>query len=790
MDPLKLKTSPLPSSPELASPISLPPSPISLPPSPSLSQEVPLSDTKLSPPITITNGKRIDRNGFIYITVKGKPEERGFAQGFLLANRIVKFIRTYAFFIWTQYGRDITFFIQMIKDLFGNIVFEQYKEYYLEMDGIAKGVLDKITKLNSKEKEEYFSKGEIEENRILLPEDAYLDFENSTPSERAKKYNKDKKMSIPINYDIILLLNCIVSVEYVYPKLAQIFTANKSLKNSPFYDEYYKSMNTSPESPKSSTGFFNLFGIPQPQGASDRCSAFMAIGEDYTSDGKIVCAHITFDNFVVGQFDNIILYIDTAGSNSLQKKSYNILMQTFAGGIFSSTDFFVTSAQIMGTETTIGGFHAFELNAPACVRSRQAMQYAGTLDEYATYLSKNNSGDYANTWYIGHNVSKDSTGKPRPEIMRIELGLKYKHIQKKTKGYFIGFNACDDPRIRNLECSNDGYFDIRRHSGARRVALERKIKEFTKDLSRISDIEARLIISDHYDVYTGTENKCSRTICSHYDLDKREYMSQFDRPLPYQPRGAVDGKICTSNHCDDMQFIARWGNACGTDFKKDDFCDSRKQWDYQRAYLEDRLEQPWVVCSEVNFHTSKTIIDNAIKVYEFGSSGIGKMPNKSPMPSSPLSLGTPSSVLSPENKILPTSTPSPLPTPASAPAPAPTPIPAAAPTPEFTPQPPPPPPSAPAPAPIPAPTSEFTPLPPATAPPPPVPPIGAPAVPLPNDFDYDVGGSGSHKKNSYFDNDNDNDKEMKEFNKIFKKNNKKSYKLKNRNTKRNKKHDK
>ena len=433
MDPLKLKTPPLPSSPELASP------------SPSLSQEVPLSDTKLSPPITITNGKRIDRNGFIYITVKGKPEERGFAQGFLLANRIIKFIRTYAFFIWTQYGRDITFFIQMIKDLFGNIVFEQYKEYYLEMDGIAKGVLDKITKLNSKEKEEYFSKGEIEENRILLPEDAYLDFDNANPSEQAKKYNKDKKMSIPIDYSIILLLNCVVSVDYVYPKLAQIFSSNASLKKSPFYGEYYKSMHTSSESktesPDFSAGLFNLFrstqSPPSSPSPSDKCSAFMAVGEGYTSDGKIVCAHITFDNFINGQFDNIILYIDT--SNSPQKKSYNILMQTFAGGIFSSTDFFVTSAQIMGTETTICGFNAFELHAPACVRSRQAMQYAGTLDEYASYLVKNNSGDYANTWYIGHNVSKDSDGKPRPEIMRIELGLKYKNVQKKNKRIFYRF---------------------------------------------------------------------------------------------------------------------------------------------------------------------------------------------------------------------------------------------------------------------------------------------------------------------------------------------------------------
>jgi hypothetical protein len=77
-------------------------------------------------------------------------------------------------------------------------------------------------------------------------------------------------------------------------------------------------------------------------------------------------------------------------------------------------------------------------------------------------------------------------------------------------------------------------------------------------------------------------------------------MSQESRPKPYQPKGSVDGKICTSDLCNNMQFLARWGNACGTDFKKDEFCDKRRQWEYQRAYLEDRLTQPWVVCSEVS----------------------------------------------------------------------------------------------------------------------------------------------------------------------------------------------
>ena len=631
--------------------------------------------------IDTENGKRIEERGFIYISVKGKPYDRGRAHGFLLADRIVKFARTYAFFLWSEYGRDITFFNKMVKDLFGPIISEQYKEYQLEMEGIAKGVADKISKLITQdEKDKYFTKGAVEGNKIVLPADSHLEYSNlayNNPSDEDKqKYSNGGKILINVDFDIIFLLNCVVSVDYVYSKLQDIFNNNKSLTSSSVYKEYSRSMQ--PVSASSSTGvtskILGLFGgndAMQSGGAPDRCSAFMVVGSKYTSNGGITCAHITFDNFIMGQFDNVILFIDTSSSHTSQTPSYNILMQTFAGGIFSSTDFFVTSAKIMGTETTIGGFNAFELRAPACVRHRKAMQYAGTLDQYITHLRENNSGDYANTWYIGHNISKDDKGNQRPEIMRVELGLRYIHVEKKTEGYFIGFNACYDPRIRNLECKNDGFFDIRRHSGARRVMLDRKIKEYTEGVKRISDDDARSIISDHWDVYLEKDNPCSRTICSHYDLDKREYMSQENRPKPNQPKGSVDGKICTSDLCDKMQFLARWGNACGTDFKKEEFCDKHRQWEYQRSYLEDRLKQPWVVCSEVNIKNKNPVMSKAIKEYNFATGNdsnkssiatgsVNSMLPAAPVPASPLSVAPSPLSVAPSPLSVPALTASPL----------------------------------------------------------------------------------------------------------------------------------
>ena len=652
-------------------------------------------------PVTIENGKRIDKNGFIYISVKGKPEERGYAQGFLIAERIVKFIRTYAFFLWTEHGRDITFFSKMIKDLFGKIVHShEYKEYYLEMKGIAHGVVDKISTFSTQEKKDaYFSVGAIEGTKIVLPADSHLEYRNlaynNVSQEQKSKYNKDGKKLIDIDVDIIFLLNCVITVDYAYSKLPEIFSSSKSFESTATYKEYVGDVKPS----HGSKGVPNNFGRPSASegGGADRCSAFMAVGNTYTKGGEIICAHITFDNYMMGQFDNIILYIDTSTHNTAKNPSYNMLMQTFPGGIFSSTDFFVTSAHIIGTETTIGGYHAFELHAPSCVRCRKAMQYSGTLDDYVTNLRLNNSGDYANTWYIGHTQSKDSkTGQIRPEIMRIELGLKYVNIEKKTDGYFIGFNACYDARIRNLECSNDGFFDIRRHSGARRVTLNKKITEYTEGAKRISVEEAQIIIADHYDLYLEKDNPCSRSICAHYDLDKREYMSQEGRPKPFQPKGAVDAKIGSSSMCDKMQFMARWGNACGTDFKKDEFCNLRREWEYQRPFLEDRLKEPWVVCSEVNITKVGHDMTRAINEYMPGSS----------TSMIPVSFGIP---------------------------------------------------------PVPPPVS---------------PPVSPPATM--KSMTPSAGGT----------NDNDNDKQLKDFIKMFKKQNRKSYKSKNSSTRRNKKNDK
>jgi hypothetical protein len=319
-------------------------------------------------------------------------------------------------------------------------------------------------------------------------------------------------------------------------------------------------------------------------GANDRCSSFIANG-DWTADGKIVIVHNNFSNFVEGQFARVVLDLKP-------DKGARMLIQGFVGWIWSGTDFFVTSNGIIGSETTIGGFFPFENNIPISCRIRNAMQYGKTLDDYVEMLLDGNSGDYANSWLFGDTKTN--------EILRLELGLRFHNTERTKNGYFIGFNAPYDPRIRNLECVNTGFDDIRRHQGARRVRLEELMDEHKGKINM--DI-ARKIISDHYDVYLHKENPCSRTVCSHYDMDAREYMSDPTRPKPYQPRGSLDGNACDTTMAKNMSFSLRWGNSCGTPFDKNKFCNEHREWAYLRDYLRDRPQQPWTTFTITNSFT-------------------------------------------------------------------------------------------------------------------------------------------------------------------------------------------
>ena len=367
--------------------------------------------------------------------------------------------------------------------------------------------------------------------------------------------------------DRIVFLNCSISMPYLYDNLESVLASNRATdRNIRNRSRYTSALRTRPSAEATAV---------QRQGADDRCSAFIATGS-YTKDGGIVCAHNSFDAYIEGQHGNIILEIKP-------KRGFAMTMQSFPGYIFSCTDFFVTSAGIIGTETTIGGFNKYENKDPICCRIRQCMQYGRTMDDYVATLLHRNSGDYANAWLFGD----INTG----EIMQFELGLEYYSVNRTRDGAFVGCNTVEDPRIRNLECDPHTYFDDTRHSrGARKVRLTELMETHR---GKIDTVVAAKIIADHYDTYLKKTVMSDRGICKHSETDDAS-VTPDPRARPFDLRGAFDGAVTDSKNARNMSMFLRFGSSCGTPFKAAEFCKQHAQWAHMLPYLKDRPKQPWI----------------------------------------------------------------------------------------------------------------------------------------------------------------------------------------------------
>ena len=334
----------------------------------------------------------------------------------------------------------------------------------------------------------------------------------------------------------------------------------------------------------------------------DRCSLVMAVGKGWTKDGGIVCGHSSFSNFLDAQFCNVILRIEPEAGDGC-----TMVMQTMPGGVWSMTDFFVTSAGIVGSETTISGFNAFALRDPICCRIRECMQYGKTLEDYAETLQKRNSGDYACSWMFG-----DVGGKPR--IMRVELGLNYVNVETTRDGVFLGFNSAYDERIRNIECTDalsskaatnatgagaidgggsggSGWRDVSSSIGNRRVQLEKLTEKYR---GRIDTDVMKRIMADHYDNHLGKTAANSRTVCKHAYESGAGVGAGVGGGAPFKPVGAYDTKIADSASAKKMSFLAHWGPPCGTPFIVKEHMKKHPEWKDWAEYLADFPRRGWV----------------------------------------------------------------------------------------------------------------------------------------------------------------------------------------------------
>lgn len=302
-----------------------------------------------------------------------------------------------------------------------------------------------------------------------------------------------------------------------------------------------------------------------------RCSAFIATG-NATENGDIVMAHNTHCNYALATLSNIILYV-------YPDKGHSFCMQTCAGLLCSSMDWFVCSNGMIGCETTIFGIkYKPAFGTPYFCRIRDCMQYRNSLDEYVETMLRNNSGDYACSWLFGDT----RTG----EIMLFELGLKRHNVDKTRNGVFYGMNSVMDKTLRRLETTDIFHENIQHSMGARNARLEHLL--FTEYKGRINIHNAKRVLADHYDVFLDKTHRGYRTICKHTDLEDEPFMKK-----PYYPHGAIDGKVLTTEMAKQMSFYGKFGSSCDRVFHKREYLAKHPEYANWRNYLKDLPNKPW-----------------------------------------------------------------------------------------------------------------------------------------------------------------------------------------------------
>ena len=304
------------------------------------------------------------------------------------------------------------------------------------------------------------------------------------------------------------------------------------------------------------------------------CSAFVATG-GATRDRQIVMAHNNWTSYLDGERWRVIFDIVPLGG-------YRILMDGFPGTITSGDDFGINSAGLMVTETTITQFVGWDpAGKPEFMRSRKAMQYAPSIDEYVRIMLDGNNGGYANDWLLGDN----KTG----EIAQFELGLKAHRLWRTRDGVIVGSNFPRDPEV----IAEDTTFDLHDPSSspnARRTRWNELVKE---NSGKIDTELAMKFIADHEDAFEGRPDADERTLCGHVDRSPRG-AKEWEWPA-YFPGGAVQGKVVSSALAHAMSFYARMGHPCGEDFLAAPFLRAHPEFAWQAPLLRDLKAGPWTL---------------------------------------------------------------------------------------------------------------------------------------------------------------------------------------------------
>ena len=181
------------------------------------------------------------------------------------------------------------------------------------------------------------------------------------------------------------------------------------------------------------------FDRKRDRSLGEHCSAFAATGSA-TRDGKMVIGHVTWWPLTLAEHTNVMLDIKPA-------EGHRIMLQSYAGGIESGTDWYQNDAGVVLTETTIRQTPFNFQGTPVAYRARLAIQYGDDIDKVVDRLGNKNNGLYTNEWLIGDAKTN--------EIAMYELGTYHTKLWRSSKNEWFGETAgfywgCNNEKDLNI----------------------------------------------------------------------------------------------------------------------------------------------------------------------------------------------------------------------------------------------------------------------------------------------------------------------------------------------------
>ena len=227
-------------------------------------------------------------------------------------------------------------------------------------------------------------------------------------------------------------------------------------------------------------------------GKGDHCSSFVAT-KGATRSGRFIFTQMFMWNGYTGTEWNVMLDI-------VPEKGQRLVMQTFAGGIHSGTDWYLNASGLVMGETTVGQTPFNADGTPQSNRIRKAAQYAHGIDEAAGILFKQNNGLYTNDWTMADTKTDEGAcfllGTEKTRLWRTGTKGKAADTPGNHRDFIWANNNNRDLEVRGEYVSNpdNAPADLAFNTWNRDIAFQEAFKTYGKGGFDI-DASTRLMAS-------------------------------------------------------------------------------------------------------------------------------------------------------------------------------------------------------------------------------------------------------------------------------------------------------